>query len=192
LRQAEDYVGPLLPSELFSVQALLEKTEHAPGDRDFQMWTGMRRIILGQRPPDDRSAPSQSADQVAPTVPEVVFVSPGEAAPIDPDDATRRMLAYAWRTAPSMARVIATMQREAEAYVPTEQEPIASAISSRKRSAKAEYLRAFDRLLRDKHQIDSTAGIINAMAITATVVLHDPDDAVTAGDVRSAVTRLVG
>ena len=99
------------------------------------------------------------------------------------------MLRYAWGTAPSMARIIATMQREALAYVPTESGAIGAALASRKRNAKAEYVRAFAALLRDVHRIDCTAEVINAMAITASVVLNEPDDAVTPGDVRSALIR---
>jgi hypothetical protein len=189
LRKAEGFADPLLPSEFFSIKSLLEKTEHGCDDRDFHMWPGMRRYLLGQR--DLRSTPADesvhlSADE-APTEIEILNAVSGAADALSSEDEQRDMLHYAWGTVPNMARIIATMQREALAYVPTVSGAIGAALASRKRNAKAEYLRAFGALLRDDHCIDCTAKVINAMAITASVVLNDPDDDVTPGDVRSAL-----
>jgi len=191
LRKAESFAGPMLPSEFFGIRSLLKNTEHDREDRDFHMWPGMRRYILGERDPRSTSADEslQLPDDEAPRKIEIRFVAPGEADALSPEEEQRNMLCYAWGTAPSMARIIATMQREALAYVPAESGAIGAALASRKRNRKTEYLRAFDALLSDVHHIDRTAEVINAMAITASVVLNDPDDAVTPGDVRSALIR---
>jgi hypothetical protein len=189
LRKAEGFAGPFLPSEFFSIRSLLEKTEHDDQDRDFHLWPGMRRHVLGER--ELRSA---SADQVlplpadnAPTEIEIRLVDLGKADALSPEEEQRNMLRYAWGTAPSMARIIAKMQREALAYVPVEEGAIGAALASRKRNAKAEYVRAFGTLLREVHRIDFKAGVINAMATSASVVLNQPDDDVSPGDVRSAL-----
>ncbi len=191
LRRAEGFRGPFLPSEFFSIRSLLEKTEHDREDRDFHMWPSMRRHILGEPDPRSTSAdePTSSPADEAPSKIEIRLFAAGEADALSPEEEQRNMLRYAWGTAPSMARIIATMQREALAYVPTESGAIGAALASRKRNAKAEYVRAFAALLRDVHRIDCTAEVINAMAITASVVLNEPDDAVTPGDVRSALIR---
>lgn len=190
LRKAERFVGPLLPSEFFSIRALLEKTEQDNEDRDFHMWPGMRRVILGERnflsAAGDESL--SAANDEAPRKIEIRRVFTDRTHPIEAKEVERNMLRYAWGTAPSMARIIATMQREALNYVPADSGVIGAALASRKRNAKTEYLRAFDALLRG-YAIERTPDIINAMAITTTVVLNDPDDAVTAGDVRSALIR---
>ena len=189
LRKAENFAGPMLPAELFGIQSLMKNTEHDREDRDFHMWPGMRRYILGE--PDPRSASTDEPVKLAvdnlPKKIKIQFVAMGEAHALDPEEAQRNMLRYAWGTAPSMARIIATMHREALAYVPAESGAIGAALKSRKRNAKTEYLRAFNALLLDVKGIECTPEIVNAMATTATVVLNDSDDDVTPGDVRSAL-----
>jgi len=44
--------------------------------------------------------------------------------------------------------------------------------------------------LRNEHGFDLTAEIMNAMAVTATVVLNDADTDVTYDDVRKAVASI--
>lgn len=193
LRKAESFVGPFLPSEFFSIESLLEKTEHDREHRDFHMWPSMRRAILGTPHPRSTALgdPPPAAANYTPPQFEIRLVPVDKGHEVDPAEEQRNMLRYAWATAPSMARIIATMQREALAYVPTESGAIGAALASRKRNAKTEYLRAFGALLRG-HGIDRTPGIVNAMAVTATVVLNEADDAVTAADVRSALARPAG
>lgn len=188
LRKAEGFVGPYLPSEFFSIQSLLEKTEHAPNDRDFHMWPGMRDYILGE------SAPAQVEPGEPRDLAEVVrieFVPLTKAAERDPDEVRRDMLRYAWNTAPSMARIIATMRREALSYAATaEPGAIAAALATQKRNPKYEYLRAFGALLRDVRRMELTADTMKAMATTATVVMNDPDLVVTYDDVRKALATI--
>ena len=194
LRKAEAFAGPFLPSEFFSIQSLLKNTEHSREDRDFHMWPGMRRHLLGDLPHDPGAAAALRAGPSEPPEPSEVkiqLVAAGEADAIDPEEEQRNVLRYAWGTAPSMARIIATMQRKALAYAPTEEGAIGAALASRKRNPKTEYLRAFGALLRDVHRIDCTTEVINAMAITASVVLDKPDDPVSPGDVRSALVRMI-
>ena len=189
LREAEGFAGPFLPSGFFSIRSLLEKTEHDREDRDFQMWPGMRRHILGEPDPSCAAADELvplPADE-APRRIEIQFVAPGEADALSPEEKQRNVLRYAWGTAPSVARIIATMQREALAYAPTESGAIGAALASRQRNRKTEYLRAFGTLLRDVHRIELTTNALHAMATTATVVLNDPDIDATYDDVRKAL-----
>ena len=190
LRKAEGFVGPYLPSEFFSMQSLLEKTEHDYSDRNFYMWPGMRRVVLGEPPHDSGAVTAPDPEPSEPTEPpkiEIRFVTPGEAEPIDPAEAARDALRYAWGTAPSMARIIATIQREAQNYAAAESGHIAAALATQKRNPKYEYLRAFGALLRDVHRMELTTDTMKAMATTATVVLNEPDLDVTYDDVRKAL-----
>lgn len=190
LRKAEGFVGPYLPSEFFSIRSLLEKTEHAPDDRDFHMWPGMRDYILGESEPVqvEPSEPREPQEVV-----QIELVPLTKAEPRDPGDERRGMLRYAWGTAPSLARIIATMQREALNYAAAaESGAIAAALATQKRNPKYEYLRAFGALLRDVHRMELTANTMKAMATTATVVLNDPDLDVTYDDVRKALATIAG
>jgi hypothetical protein len=187
LHKAEGFVGPYLPSEFFSVRSLLEKTEHAPDDRDFHMWPGMRDYILGESDPA-QVEPSELREP--PEVVRIELVPLTRAAQRDPDEERRGMLHYAWATAPSMARFIATMQREALNYAAAESGHIAAALATQKRNPKYEYLRAFGALLRDGHRMELTTDTMKAMATTATVVLNDPDLVVTYDDVRKALATI--
>ncbi len=193
LRKAEGFVGPFLPSEFFSIQSLLEKTEHDYSDRNFYMWPGMRRVVLGEPPHDSGAVTAPDpvpTERTEPTEIEIRFVTPGEAKPIDPAEAARNALRYAWGTAPSMSRMIATMQREALNYTAAESGHIAAALASQKRNPKYEYLRAFGALLRDVHRMELTTDTMNAMATTATVVLNEPDLVVSYDDVRKALATI--
>ncbi len=189
LQKAEGFAGPFLPSEFFSIRSLIEETERDHQDRDFHMWPGMRRYILGE--PDPRSASADEclplpADE-APRKIEIRFVAPGEADALSPKEEQRNMLRYAWGTAPSMARIIATVQNAALAYAPAASGAIGAALAGRQRNRKTEYLRAFGALLRDVHSIELTTNTLHAMATTATVVLNNPDIDVTYDDVRKAL-----
>jgi hypothetical protein len=178
LRKAEGFVGPYLPTEFFSIQSLLEKTEHDNSDRNFSMWPGMRRFVLGEPPRDSGTVTAPDPEQSEP------------AAPITPTETARNALRYAWGTAPSMARIITTMQREAMTYAAAESGHIGAALATRKRNPKYEYLRAFGALLRDVHRMEVSADTMKAMATTATVVLNTPELDVTYDDVRKALATI--
>ena len=176
-----------LPAECFDLRSLLKKTEHAPADRNFQMWPDMRAFILGEAEPA-REAPGEAG--VSSKSVRVEFVPLSHAERRDPEAETRNMLRYAWYTAPSMAKIIAAMQRETLSCIPSEPSFIAQAVNSRKKAPKAAYLRAFGTLLRDEHGFDLEASVREAMATTATVVLNDANDSVCTADVSSALTRI--
>ena len=184
LRKAEEF-GPYLPGEFFGIRTILRQTDHEADDRNHYMWQRMRHVILG-----DRQDPLPQDGNVVPIRPEVVLVSALDATPLDPEEQARNMLNYAWGTAPDVRHIIATMQRAAQDCVPTETGTIGAAVSSQKRNRKTEYLRGFASLLRNEHHIELTADIMNAMAVTATVVLNEPDTDVTYDDVRKAVASI--
>jgi hypothetical protein len=152
-----------LAHELFDLHSLLEKTDHDPEDRNFHMWPGMRPFLLGESPGDHE--PSA--------------------------EAARRKLRHAWSYAPSIAHLTATLARETSAFAPAESGSIGKALSSRKGNRKVEYLRAFGYSLRAEHRVELGPNAMNAMAITATVVLDDPGLFATYDDVRKALTTSV-
>ena len=191
LSKAEVFVGPYLPSEFFSIRSLLEGSQHDVGDRNFYRWSGMRDYILGEPEPDSNATTSISPEPSEPTEPpkiEVRHVAPGEAEPIDPEEERRATLRNVWNTAPSMAQLVATLQREALKYTAAESGAIAAAIASRQHSGRTAYLRAFGALLQGVHHMPLTTDTIKAMATTAAVVLNDPGLDVTYDDARKALT----
>lgn len=97
----------------------------------------------------------------------------------------------AWQTAPSVAQVLDTLADAARDYRPGHGGEIDAAIGSRKRNARAEYLRGFLHSLKDVHGIGAdTPQARRAVAIVASVVLNDPGHEVTCDDVRKARLRL--
>lgn len=97
----------------------------------------------------------------------------------------------AWETAPSLAELLGTLADAARNYSPKHGGMVGAAVASRKRSPKAEYLRAFLHTLRDVHGIEaSTRQARRAIAIVASVVLNDPDHEVSYDDVRKAQAGL--
>ncbi|WP_326536855.1 hypothetical protein [Pseudorhodoferax sp.] len=184
LQKAEGF-GTYLPGEFFGIRSLLRNTDHDPDDRNHYMWQRLRHVVLGDRPD-----PLPQDTNVVPLRVEVVLVSALDATPLDPEEQARNMLDYAWGTAPDVRHIVATMQRAAQECVPTETGTIGAALSRQKSNRKTEYLRGFASLLRNEHSIKLTADIMNAMAVTATVVLNDPDTVVTYDDVRKAVANL--
>lgn len=71
-------------------------------------------------------------------------------------------------------------------------QPIDAAISTRQASRKTEYLRAFWQALSDDSIITLKTGIKKAMAITATVVINEPNIDVSYDDVRKATAQQGG
>ena len=186
LRRAEG-VGPYLPTEFFGIRSLLRNTDHDPGDHSHHLWQEMRHVVLGDRPdpvPQDATA--------VPILPQrIELVPPQHDTPLEPEEQARSVLTYAWGTAPHVCHFVAAMQRAARDCIPIETEAIGAAVSSRKRNPKTEYLRGFAWLLRNNCRVALTAEIMNAMAVTATVVLNDARTAVTYDDVRKAVASIV-
>lgn len=189
LLQSADSTGwhGYFPAEFFSLPSLMEKTEHADEDRNFLMWPGMRSYILGE-PEPKQAVPREQID-----VPDMVrfeIIPLNNAGPQDSDAATRDMLRYAWRTAPSVSRFISTLHRAALACAPTESGFIGAALASQKKNKKFEYLRAFGALLRDEHGIALATDVMKAMVTTTNVVLNEPDLDVSYDDVRKALATI--
>jgi hypothetical protein len=108
----------------------------------------------------------------------------GETPEIAPEE--KNALRYAWGTAPEFSALLETVASAARDFKPSETGMIGAAIESRQRSPKTEYLRAFGNLLTDVHGIALTTPIMQAMAITANVVINLPDVYVTYDDVRKS------
>jgi hypothetical protein len=174
-----------LPDEFYSIQALLKATDHEAGAHNHHMWRALRHVVLAELLATAPPSPS-----ITPARIERTFIAPGEAEALDPVDEARNSLLYAWSTAPDMARLLATMERAALECAPAETGSIGAALVSQKRNPKYEYLRAFGTLLRDEHGIALTSSILNAMAVTSTVVLNDDSTIVDYEDVRKAVASL--
>ena len=181
------------PSAFFSVRELLRTTEnHADQGHNLYMWRAMRYRVLGELPPKKANPPSPDPNNqhVSPPRIQLQVIEPGEKVVIDPVEQARNTLRYAWGTAPDLAELIETAAMAARSFKPQEDRMIGAALRSRKQNEKTEYLRAFGYLLSAEHQITLTPGIMNAIALTATVVLNSPDIDVTFDDVRKALAQL--
>ena len=126
-------------------------------------------------------------------MPEIViqFVEPGEKPEIDPKEDARKVLHYAWGTAPDLPELLDTVVRAAREFQPRESGMTGAAIKSRQRSraGNKEYLRAFGNLLTEVRDIPLTINIMHAMAIVADVVINDRDVVVTYDDVVKAIGK---
>jgi len=181
LRKVETLSGPQWPEEFFSTHALLERARLDNGDGQYVP----PAVVMPMR--IDRGARAQLMDLDERAAVERLlkgyteWIATGRklpAAPIletafDPD-----------RT----ASVVLALEAAARSFEPAEVGPAHAALASRKGNSKAAYIRAFNWTLGDRKR---TPAIINAMAITATVVLNELDDPVTAGDVRSAISKRI-
>lgn len=181
------------PSEFFSIPELLRHTDHYEEQgRNLYMWRTIRHHVLGDLP--DREIPEakpDGADAKPPTPDEIVieFMAPGERVEIDPLVQARDTLRYAWGTAPDFPALLDTVADAAKNFQPSDYGMIGAALQSRQRSLKAEYLRAFGHLLTDAHGLALTTPIIQAMAITANVVINSPDVDVTYDDARKTLAK---
>lgn len=177
------------PDEFFSIPELLRQTDnHDMRGHNLHMWRGMRLHVLGDLPERVRDTKPLQSDLELPTGPiEVVFSPAGESAEIDPAEQARNSLRYAWGTAPDLAAVLDTVSRAAESYDPSEGGMIGAAIQSRQHSVKTEYLRAIGNLLSEVHHIGLSNPILKAIAVTASVVINDPEIDVTYDDVRKVL-----
>jgi len=90
---------------------------------------------------------------------------------------------------PSVTALLQTMASVARKFKPSEDGCIGAAISSRKNNPKIEYLRAFGYLL-TVYKFKLTKTMKQAMAITANVVINDPDVDVTYEDVQYSLSTM--
>lgn len=153
------------PDEFCSIPTLLRQTDnHDMEDHNLHMWRAMRSHLLGDRVAADGC----------------------------PEEAKRQDTArYAWGTAPDVADLLATLKAAAASYEPDRSGFIGAALDSRKGTVKTAYIRAFANLLRDR-DVPLNARVKRAMALTSNVILNDPDDVVSAADVRAALKRAPG
>lgn len=196
LREASDTGFSFWPSEFYSIRELLRQTDnHERENHNLYMWRSMRKHVLGDPPISDIPESEQPQEQSGSTDIqdiELPFVERGEKPEIDPKEAARNDLRYAWGTAPDLSELLDTVAKAARDFQPSESGMIGAAIDSRKSNTKAEYLRAFGSLLTDEHGFTLTVEFMNAMAVTANVVINQSDIDVSYDDVRKALSKLGG
>jgi len=97
-------------------------------------------------------------------------------------------LDYAWAKAPLLPDVLDTVAHAAREWTPGEAGMVGAAVSSRQtsRAQNKEYLRAFGNPLKD-NSIAMTIEAMKAMAVSADVVINNPDFSVTYDDVAKCV-----
>ncbi|MEJ8821047.1 hypothetical protein WKW80_03220 [Variovorax humicola] len=186
LHQIAPEVGQYLPPEFVSLEALIERADHDQNHRNFHMWRGLKRILLGRdrgSVEDDDSRPA-SAPADHPAV-ELEFVDPDAHQDTESPAATRGAIRYAWDVSPDVASALAGLSRAASEWAPIESDFVGDGIASRKNAPKAQYLRGFLSLLL-ANRIELSPAIIEAAVVTATVVLNWPNDPVLASEVRNA------
>jgi hypothetical protein len=93
---------------------------------------------------------------------------------------------YIWSIAPDTGRMLVAMAHAAQEAGSPEPGAVEAALSSRRSNRKAEFLRAFVAMMRER-RLPVDPPIHEAMAITATVVLNDAELDVSRDDVRKAV-----
>ncbi len=96
------------------------------------------------------------------------------------------VLRYGWEKAPDLPKLLNTVARVADEFKPSCGYFADAAIMSRQRNPKTEYIRGYADLLR-KGGVNLSSNILKAIAITATVVINNPDLIVTYDDVRKAL-----
>jgi hypothetical protein len=187
IRQFAD-TGVNVPNEFYSIPALLEETDNYD---DLLMWRSMRPHILGDPPRDDvpEAGPAEESNE-PPTVKIVVQgVGPVDKVEIDPEEASRNGLRYAWGTAPDFPALLDTVAKAARRFKPSATGMIGAAIESQKKNASIEYLRAFKNHLTDVYGLELTLPIMQAMAIVANIVINQSEVDVTYDDVRHALGK---
>jgi hypothetical protein len=197
LRQLGELEVLNAPGELFSIPALIRQSDYP--EKEFRQknwaqhdfWCSMRRILLGdKRSEDEASKPAPKDGQSSKW--EIQFVEPGDIVDLDPEEAKRAFLHYAWEKSPPVSAMIDAIAVAASRFEPSlEDDAIIYAAIASRQSSKAqnkEYLRAFGKLLeRASPAIVRTIPVINAIAVAATVVINDPDFMVTYDDVVKAI-----
>lgn len=187
-RMIRDYskLGMYGPDEFYSIPHLLRETDnHEMQGHDLHMWRAMRGYVLGDTPEHEK--PKHDGDMSGPMEIKIVFLEPGEKAEIDPKEEARNTLRYAWEKAPSFDALLDTLAKAALDFTPSEHGMIGAAISKRQHNERAEYLRAFAKLLNDVHHITITPALMRAMAIVGNVALDLQDDLLSYDDVRKTL-----
>ena len=198
------------PSEFYSISELLRQTDnHEMQGYNLYMWRAMRHHVLGDFTRQDvleekeiqleldLGDPSDSffgiyhipRDDASDIVIRVISTSSDLDDPIEQE---RNAVSYGWSTAPHLSSLLNTVEKSAQQWKPSADGFINAAITSRQKSPKTEYLRAFGNLLTDIHNFALTTQIMQAMAIVANVVINLPDVDVTYDDVRKALAKLSG
>lgn len=195
------------PAEFFSVCTLLAETEADGHNR--HIWPSVRGTITGEQrelPPvdqaeaagdeipravkvvwsDEECDEARQVDQDALLI-RVVPMEGGGKVERDPEQKAREMLRYAWEKAPDLPALLETVAQAATHWTPGVGGAIGAAIASRQKNRATEYLRAFDKSLRENGIAYRSAGFRKAMACVANVVLNDPDMDVSADAVRKAI-----
>ena len=178
LQRAENFNGLMWPEEFRCTQALLERAQLDRGDGQYVPPPAVGPIYIDKVDasrllnPIERATFERFLEEYEAWVAAGRPEQPRETA-FDPQN-TRS--------------VIDALAAAALAYEPAEAGVLHAALASRKGNATAEYLRAFNWVLGD---VQRSPALIKAIAITATVVLNDPDHAVTPADVRSVIARKI-
>lgn len=183
------------PSEFYSIADLLRATDNFDGGgRNLMMWQAMRSVVLGDRPKnmDTSQVIPSKARSVAREDLEISvrFLGPNEKSIIDPVDQARNALRYAWGVAPELSGLLDTLSVTAQSFEPNEFGMVGAAISTRQKSMKTEYVRAFATLLTDVHGLTLTVLVKDLIAKVANVVLNDGEIDVTYDDVKKALLPL--
>ena len=91
-----------------------------------------------------------------------------------------------------MESLLRSLSRAASKVTLGESGVVAAVIESRQTSTKTEYVRGFAKILIYTHQFKLTPMLMNAMAVTANVVINKSDVDVSYDDVRKALAKLDG
>ncbi len=184
------------PSEFYSIPELLRKTDnHELQGHNLRMWRAMRPYVLGDSPGhasrENEQSPQEEEQSNTPGIAiGRATLEPGETPQIDALAQTQENLLYGWQVSPDVSALLDTLALAARNFSPSEYGTVGTAVRTRQRSAKTEYLRAFGDLLMRVHHLTPTPTIRRAMAIVATVVINLPDVVVSDDDVRKAMPSL--
>lgn len=198
------------PNELYSIRDLLDATDNNElYGYNFHMWRSVRESITGtKQKPLNADKLSQEVDLTPQKVivhhegenidesikndPNTLIVtirsfeSDDSKAAIDPEIQTRNMLGYAWEKAPDLPAILEVVAHAADDWAPQETGAIGAAVSNRQRNRRAEYVRAFASILRQRRGIDVKGSLVAAIAATTDVVLN-LETTTSADNVRKAL-----
>lgn len=182
------------PGVCTSLPALIRCTEiddlHDPALQSARThWRAMRRLILGDTPPqapEDEVPPSPEAEETIPVF-KPVFVTADERSNLPAEQQLRHVLRYAWGKAPDLATHLETLAREVGRWEPEQRGFIRQAIASREHNAMQEYLRSFITILTEDYGFELTLPVKKAIATTAMVVDGGVDVDVTLETVNKVI-----
>ncbi len=172
------------PNEFFSIPSLLEGTDN--DGHDFLIWRAMKTMVLAKSP--IRKEQQISIDGTTPISFKRILVSAENPQKIDPREQVRNELRYGWEKAPDLPKLLNTVARVANEFKPSCGYFADSVMESRKKNPKTDYIRGYADLL-SKGSFNLSPTILKAIAITATVVINNPDLIVTYDDVRKALLK---